>query len=164
MNYKCSITQRNVLFHPWNYYCNWYCKCGSYHACLPYGRRVLFHARVLQLTQLLESRVVVVVRALAFHQYGPDLISWPPSHMWTEFVASLLCSESFSSFPFSSKTNIWFVISSIFISHYLAKPIEIIIVIYCFQGQITGTSKLEEGSLDVNGVAASTSPDGIVIE
>ena len=53
--------------------------------------------------------VGLLVRALAFHQCGLGSIS-ALSHMWIEFVGSLLFSERFfpgySGFPLSSKTNI----------------------------------------------------------
>jgi len=58
-----------------------------------------------------ESKGGAVVRALASHRCGPG--SNPgTSAMWVEFVVgSLLCSQKFfsgySSFPLSSKTNIF---------------------------------------------------------
>ena len=55
------------------------------------------------------SRVGVVVKALAFHQYVPGSIPGP-AIMWIKAVASQLCSErffsGFSGFLLSLKTNI----------------------------------------------------------
>ena len=45
----------------------------------------------IQHKNCLGGRVGVVVRALAFHQSGPGLISAQKKKMWIEFVGSLLC-------------------------------------------------------------------------